>query len=74
MERILVAEDEVDMATMISEMLTLKGDYQVDTVHDGVAAIHQALNKSYDLFLLDVNMPRANDFEVCKKLKNREKN
>jgi len=73
MAKILVADDEVDMAQMIAEMLVLKGNYDVSKVHDGQAAIEEGLKNDYDLFLLDINMPKANGYEVCKKLKSHEK-
>ncbi|MCF7886106.1 MAG: response regulator [Candidatus Marinimicrobia bacterium] len=73
MAKILVADDEVDMAEMISEMLTLKGNYNVKKVHDGKSAIQESEKHDYDLFLLDVNMPEANGFEVCETLKSKDK-
>ncbi|HMA61729.1 MAG TPA: HD domain-containing phosphohydrolase [bacterium] len=72
MAKILIADDEVDIAQMISEMLVMKGDYEVDQVSDGNAAIEKGTTQDYDLFLLDVNMPKANGYEVCETLKSHE--
>lgn len=74
MARILVADDEFDMAQMISEMLVLKGGYDVEVVYDGQDALSEAMQKEYDLFLLDVNMPKKSGYEVCETLKNNQQN
>ena len=67
MYKILVADDEKDVVSLLKDYLELKG-YCVFTAFDGAQAIEAASN-SPDLILLDVNMPKADGFEVCERLR-----
>ena len=66
--KILLADDEEDIKTVISLYLSSKG-YEVITAYDGLDAIDKAKTEKPDLILLDVMMPIMNGFEVCQKLK-----
>ncbi|HOH87505.1 response regulator transcription factor [Ruminococcus sp.] len=68
MYSILVADDEKDVVSLLKDYLELKG-YCVYTANNGKQAIEQA-SKSPDLILLDVNMPEADGFEVCRRIRN----
>lgn len=37
--------------------------------HDAAAALGKILNESFDLMILDVNLPDGDGFELCKKIK-----
>jgi len=65
--KILLADDEEDIKTVISLYLSAKG-YEVVTAYDGLDAIDKAKTEKPDLILLDVMMPIMNGFEVCQKL------
>jgi DNA-binding response OmpR family regulator len=66
-DRILLVEDDVDLAAMICEYLAPEG-FGVDAVHDGAApAASQGAN--YDLVVLDVMLPNRSGFEVLKALR-----
>ena len=67
MYKILVADDEKDVVSLLKDYLELKG-YCVFTANNGAEAIEQA-SISPDLMLLDVNMPEADGFEVCRKVR-----
>jgi DNA-binding response OmpR family regulator len=67
MERILLVEDDADMATMIAEYLGLEG-FGVDRLHDGAAAA-AAEPADYDLVLLDVMLPNRSGFDVLRSLR-----
>ena len=67
MYKILVADDEKDVVSLLKDYLELKG-YCVFTAYNGTQAI-EAASKSPDLILLDVNMPEADGFEVCFRLR-----
>jgi DNA-binding response OmpR family regulator len=67
MYSILVADDEKDVVSLLKDFLELKG-YCVYTANNGKQAIEQA-SKSPDLILLDVNMPEADGFEVCRRIR-----
>ncbi|MDQ1732108.1 MAG: two-component system, OmpR family, response regulator [Pseudonocardiales bacterium] len=66
--RILVAEDDVRMASMLRRGLTEDG-YSVDVVSDGRDAIWQATEHHYDAIVLDLMLPLADGFEVCRTLR-----
>jgi two-component system alkaline phosphatase synthesis response regulator PhoP len=68
MPRILVVEDEPDIAFGLKDDLKVEG-YEVDIVRDGVSAARRARDESWDLILLDVMLPRKDGFEVCRELR-----
>jgi DNA-binding response OmpR family regulator len=68
MTRILVVEDESDIAMGLEEDLSRFG-YEVHTVADGESAIRQARVEVWDIVLLDVMLPRVDGFEVCRELR-----
>lgn len=67
--KILIIEDEYNLADAISSMLTSK-NYIVDIATDGEDGLYEALTDIYDLILLDVMLPHKNGFEILKELKN----
>lgn len=67
--KILIIEDEYNLADAISSMLTSK-NYMVDIATDGEEGLYEALTDVYDLILLDVMLPYKNGFEILKELKN----
>jgi DNA-binding response OmpR family regulator len=70
MIRILVVEDEPDIALGLQDDLTRQG-YDVETIADGEGAIRLASDAKWDLILLDVMLPNADGFEVCRELRRR---
>ena len=68
MRRILVVEDEPDIALGLEEDLRRNG-YEVQTVTDGESALRRARGETWDLILLDVMLPRVDGFEVCRELR-----
>ncbi len=66
--RILVAEDDVRMASMLRRGLVDDG-YTVDVVGDGLDAVWRATEHDYDAVVLDVMLPGADGFEVCRRLR-----
>jgi serine/threonine protein kinase len=68
MTRILVAEDEPDIALGLGEDLRRNG-YEIQTVGDGEDALRRAKGEAWDLILLDVMLPRLEGFEVCRQLR-----
>ncbi len=67
---VLVVEDEVRLARHIASALTEAGDDPV-VVHDGEEALHQAVDKPFDLIVLDIGLPRIDGFEVLRRLRAR---
>jgi DNA-binding response OmpR family regulator len=66
--RVLLVEDEVHLATAISDGLTAEG-FDVDAVHDGTDGLWRAREGSYDAIVLDVLLPGMNGYRVCKTLR-----
>jgi len=65
MQRILVVEDEPTIATGLQDDLEQES-YAVEVVSDGAAAIKRILEGKFDLILLDVMLPGADGFTVCR--------
>jgi two-component system OmpR family response regulator len=70
--RILVVEDDLRMASMLRRGLTEDG-YAVDVVGDGLDAVWQATEVDYDAIVLDVMLPGADGYEVCRLLREAER-
>jgi len=63
--KILFLEDDTNLNETVTEFLEENG-YEVDSVYDGDDAETKIYENSYDLFLLDVNVPGINGFELLK--------
>ena len=70
MGRILVAEDEADMAMGLRDNLEFEG-YEVIVVGDGEAALTAVTEHNPDLVLLDIMMPKIDGLEVCNQIRQR---
>ena len=68
MPRILIVEDEPDIATPLADDLAVEG-YEVEVAPDGETACRRAREAAWDLSLLDVMLPRKDGFEVCRDLR-----
>ena len=66
--RILVVEDEKTLCKTIAKGLRLDG-YEVDTCFDGEAAWDIILSESYDLIILDLNLPGMDGMKVLQKIR-----
>lgn len=66
--RILIVDDEPANLTLVSRLMIGQG-YTVSTAGDGEAALASAARDRPDIILLDVNMPKVDGFEVCRRLK-----
>jgi len=63
--RILIVEDEPSMRMGLSDNLSFDG-YEVDAAADGEEGLSLALERSYDLIILDIMLPKTSGFDVCK--------
>jgi DNA-binding response OmpR family regulator len=66
--RILVAEDDLDLGPVLEEVLEEDG-YEVLRVTDGAEAVRLAEQHTFDLILLDVEMPRLDGLAACRALR-----
>ncbi len=65
--KILVVEDEVDIATLVSFNLQRVG-YAVDMVHDGREGLEKILKDQPDLVVLDLMLPGMDGFSILKEM------
>lgn len=68
MARILIVEDEEKIARFVTLELEHEG-YQVEHAADGRTAVDLALERDYDLILLDVLLPQLNGMEVLRRIR-----
>ena len=61
--RLLLAEDEKELADALAEILKYN-HYSVDKVHNGQDALDYGLSGNYDGIIMDIMMPRMNGLEV----------
>lgn len=66
--RLLIAEDEVDLAEALTAFFE-KNHFSVDAVHNGADAYEYAVSGGYDAVILDVMMPRMNGIQVLERLR-----
>lgn len=69
MEKILIVDDENDIAELISDILEDEG-YETTIANDGTSAIKLIKENKFDLILLDVMMPDMTGTEVCALIRN----
>ena len=68
MARILIVEDEPDIALGLVDDLTREG-YQVETAATGPEGLKRARGEAWELILLDVMLPGMDGFDVCRELR-----
>ena len=68
MQKILIIEDDRDIATIERDYLELN-DYQVEIAADGLAGLERGLHGDFDLILLDLMLPGMDGFSVCRRLR-----
>lgn len=69
--RVLVVDDDADMVSFLARLLQSEG-MAVETAADGASALSLVDATPPDLVLLDVMMPGASGFEICRQLKDDE--
>lgn len=68
MAKILIVEDEADMARGLQFNLEARG-FEVEVARDGEAGYQAAIAGRPDLVLLDVMLPRRDGYDVCRALR-----
>ena len=70
MTRLLIAEDDPEIAMMERDYLEIEG-YEVFLVDNGQQAVTEALNGTYNLILLDLMLPGCSGYDVCRLIRDR---
>ena len=70
-KKILIVEDEISIAELERDYLELSG-FEVDLESDGDAGLSAALEKDYDLIILDIILPGTDGFEICRKVREKK--
>lgn len=68
-KKILIADDEEAILTLVSMVLEDHGGYDIILAHDGTEALALTDRENPDLVVLDVNMPGPDGIEVCTRIK-----
>jgi DNA-binding response OmpR family regulator len=68
MDKILIVEDDMSIQKALRDDLEFEG-YHVSIASDGKSGLKMALEKEFQLIVLDILLPGLNGFEVCKKLR-----
>jgi DNA-binding response OmpR family regulator len=66
--RVLVVEDEPSIRVGLCDVLRFRG-YAVESAEDGAAALACALDRRFDLIVLDLMLPKLDGFQVCARLR-----
>ena len=72
MSKVLIIEDEEAIAELEKDYLELSG-FDVEIENDGLSGLTKALEKDFDMYILDLMLPGVDGFEICKKIRE-EKN
>lgn len=72
MRRILVIEDEENIASFLKMELEYEG-YGVENSYDGKEGLEKALSSDFNLIILDLMIPHLNGLEVCRRIRKNKK-
>ncbi len=67
MPKILIADDEPDIAQLIARYAQREG-YEIKSVGDGREAVDACRNEDFDLIVMDVMMPDTDGFTACRQI------
>ncbi|MFT3910443.1 MAG: response regulator transcription factor [Ferruginibacter sp.] len=70
--RILLVEDEQKIADTLKQGLS-EHNYDVEVAYDGKAGLKFYETKSFNLVILDINLPGINGYELCKIIRSKDK-
>ena len=71
--KILIVEDSTELLTLVADFFRGKGSFEVNTAPDGNTALELIGNTDYDIAILDIMLPGASGFDVCKALRSKSK-
>ncbi|MDN3014688.1 response regulator transcription factor [Paenibacillus sp. BSR1-1] len=68
LKKILIVEDDLDIGELQQDYLEING-YDAELQTSGKEGLKRALNKDYDLLIIDVMLPEVDGFEICKQVR-----
>jgi DNA-binding response OmpR family regulator len=68
MPKILVVDDEPEIVKLVAKLMEARG-HLVTIARDGQEALDAVARERPDLIVLDLNLPKLDGFEVCRRLK-----
>jgi len=71
--KLLIVEDDLPLANALKKVLEKKS-FDVNITSDGEEAFNEILEKSYDLYLLDINLPKLDGHKLLKLIKHKNSN
>lgn len=71
MPKVLIIEDDADIAAIERDYLELSG-YEVISCADGTTGLSTALHEEYDLLLLDLMLPGIDGFTICRTVREKK--
>lgn len=66
-KKILIVDDDKDFLRMLEMSLESNPDYHITSIKDGSAALAEIQQQSFDLLLIDYNLPGANGLVIAEK-------
>ena len=72
MTRVLLVDDDVELAAMLREYLQQEG-FETTAVHDGETGVSEALSGGYAIVVLDVMLPGLSGVEVLRRIRVRSR-
>jgi len=66
--KVLIIEDDAQLNIAISEFFKIKA-FDVVSIKDGLSAIDQIENGVFDLYIIDINIPRINGLDILKHIR-----
>lgn len=68
MSKILIVEDDKDIAMLEEDYLKING-FDTNVICDGKEALDEILNIHYDMIILDLMLPNINGYEICRQVR-----
>lgn len=72
MSKVLLLEDDHIIANQVRDFLVGKG-IKCEVAYDGELFFRQKKSETYDLYLLDINVPKMNGLDVCRRIRETDK-
>ena len=70
MSRVLIIEDEVEIADLEKDYLELSG-FEVEIENDGTVGLKRALTEDFDMYILDLMLPGIDGYQVCREIRSK---